>query len=131
MVLRESDGKLTGARLLAGLAQQFARATEDAPYLRRGLNRDPTMKSGAEYLEPHALSEVMAPHNLRHPHGHAAKHQKNEVKRAKAGDSEKPSDIRAPADTVPRMQMLAIQPLDLLPPCAVTFRDLCACCASP
>ena len=31
--------------------------------------------------------------------------------------------MRALADTVPRMQTLAIQPLDLLPPCAVTFRD--------
>jgi hypothetical protein len=46
-----------------------------------------------------------------------------ELERFKAGEISKPSDRRALAQTVPRMQMLAIQPLDLLPPCAVTFRD--------
>jgi hypothetical protein len=50
-------------------------------------------------------------------------HRQRELERYKAGRSSKPSDIRALADTVPRMQMLAIQPLDLLPPCSVTFRD--------
>jgi hypothetical protein len=40
IVLKESNGKLTGSQLLAGLAQQFARATEDAPYLRSGLNKE-------------------------------------------------------------------------------------------
>jgi hypothetical protein len=52
-----------------------------------------------------------------------AHHREREVVRYKEGRSNKPSDIRALADTVPRMQILAIQPLDLLPPCAVTFRD--------
>jgi hypothetical protein len=122
IVLKESNGKLTGSQLLAGLAQQFARATEDAPYLRSGLNKE-TMKSRADNLEPHALLEVLTGAMFDILMGVFAKHQKNEVKRAKAGGSQKPSDIRALADTVPRMQMLAIQPLDLLPPCAVTFRD--------
>jgi hypothetical protein len=122
VVLKESSGKLTGAQLLAGLAQQFARATDDAPYLRSGLNKE-TMKSRAENLEPHALSEVLTGAMFDILMGVFAKHQKNEVKRAKAGGSKKPSDVRALADTVPRMQMLAIQPLDLLPPCSVTFRD--------
>ncbi|HEX4665176.1 MAG TPA: hypothetical protein VH207_01145 [Chthoniobacterales bacterium] len=122
VVLTESNGKLTGAQLLAGLAQQFGRATQNAPYLRSGLNPK-TMKSLAGNLEPHALSEVMTGAMFDILMGIFAKHQKNEVKRAKAGGSNKPSDIRALADTVPRMQMLAIQPLDLLPPCSVTFRD--------
>jgi hypothetical protein len=122
VVLRESNGKLTGAQLLAGLAQQFGRATQNAPYLRSGLN-DKTMKSLADTLEPHALSQVMTGAMFDILMGIFAKHQENEVKRAKAGGSKKPSDIRALADTVPRMQMLAIQPLDLLPPCSVTFRD--------
>jgi hypothetical protein len=122
VVLRESNGRLTGAQLLAGLAQQFGRATQNAPYLRSGLN-DKTMKSLADTLEPHALSEVMTGAMFDILMGIFAKHQANEVNRAKAGGSKKPSDIRALADTVPRMQMLAIQPLDLLPPCSVTFRD--------
>ena len=121
-VLKESNGKLAGAQLLAGLAQQFGRATAGAPYLRSGLNNK-TMQSLAGTLEPHALSEVMTGAMFDILMGVFAKHQKNEVKRAKAGGSKNPSDIRALADTVPRMQMLAIQPLDLLPPCSVTFRD--------
>ena len=122
VVLKESNGKLTNAQLLAGLAHEFGRATENAPYLRTGLNNK-TMKKLAGNLKPHALSEVMTGAMFDILMGVFAKHQKNEVKRAKAGGSKNPSDIRALADTVPRMQMLAIQPLDLLPPCAVTFRD--------
>jgi hypothetical protein len=123
VVLKESNGKLTGAQLLAGLAQQFGTATQNAPYLRSGLN-DKTMKSLAGTLEPHALSEVMTGAMFDILMGIFAKHQANEVERAKAGESKrKPSDVRAFAQTVPRMQMLAIQPLDLLPPCSVTFRD--------
>ncbi len=122
VALRESNGKLTDSRLLGGLAQQFAKATNGAPYLRSGLN-DHTMQSLAGTLEPHALSEVMTGAMFDILMGIFAKHQKNEVKRAKAGGTKRPSDRRALADTVPRMQMLAIQPLDLLPPCSVTFRD--------
>jgi hypothetical protein len=121
IVLKERYGMLLDAELLAGLAQQFGRATQNAPYLRSGLNKK-TMKSLADTLEPHALSEVMTGAMFDILMGIFAKHQKNEVKRAKA-DGKKPSDLRALADTVPRMQMLAIQPLDLLPPCSVTFRD--------
>lgn len=122
VVLKESNGKLTNAQLLAGLAQEFGEATQNAPYLRSGLNNN-TMKKLAGNLEPHALSEVLTGAMFDILMGVFAKHQKNEVKRWKAGGSSKPSDRRALADTVPRMQMLAIQPLDLLPPCAVTFRD--------
>jgi hypothetical protein len=122
VALKESNGKRTGLELLAGLAQQFGRATQGAPYLRSGLNTH-TMKQLEGNLEPHALSEVMTGAMFDILKGVFASHQKNEVKRAKAGGSKKPSDRRALADTVPRMQMLAIQPLDLLPPCAVTFRD--------
>ena len=122
VVLKESNGKLVNAQLLAGLAHEFSQATEKAPYLRTGLN-DRTMKKLADNLEPHLLSEVLTGAMFDILMGVFAKHQRNEVKRWKAGRSNRPSDRRALADTVPRMQMLAIQPLDLLPPCAVTFRD--------
>jgi hypothetical protein len=122
IVLKESNGDLNTAQLLAGLAQQFAKAVSDAPYLRSALNKD-TIAKLAGTLEPHALSEVMTGTMFDILKGVFAKHRKNELKRYKAGRSNEPSDIRALADTVPRMQMLAIQPLDFLPPCAVTFRD--------
>jgi hypothetical protein len=121
-VLKESSGNLSAARLLAGLAQQFGKAVSNAPYLRSALNKK-TMVSLVDKLQPHALSEVMTGTMFDILKEVFAKHRENELKRFKAGDIKKPSDRRALADTVPRMQMLAIQPLDLLPPCAVTFRD--------
>ena len=122
VVLRESNGDLATAQLLAGLAQQFGEATVRAPYLRSALN-DRTMDQLKGTIEPHALSEVMTGTMFDILKGVFAKHRDNELARYKAGRSSKPSDKRALADTVPRMQMLAFQPLDLLPPCAVTFRD--------
>ena len=121
-VLKESNGDLATAQLLAGLAQEFGKAVSNAPYLRSALN-DKTMSALAGNLEPHALSEVMTGTMFDILRGVFAKHRERELERFKAGRSKKPSDVRALADTVPRMQMLAIQPLDLLPPCAVTFRD--------
>jgi hypothetical protein len=122
VVLKESNGDLNTAQLLAGLAQQFGEAVSNAPYLRSALN-DQTMEKLAGKLEPHALSEVMTGTMFDILKGVFAKHRDNELERYKEGRSSKPSDVRALADTVPRMQMLAFQPLDLLPPCAVTFRD--------
>ena len=122
VVLKDSNGDLNTAQLLAGLAQQFGEAVSNAPYLRSALN-DQTMEKLAGKLEPHALSEVMTGTMFDILKGVFAKHRDNELERYKEGRSSKPSDVRALADTVPRMQMLAFQPLDLLPPCAVTFRD--------
>jgi hypothetical protein len=122
IVLKESNGNLDALQLLAGLAQQFGKAVTNAPYLRSALNKE-TMASLAGNLEPHALSEVMTGTMFDVLKGVFAKHRENELERFKAGDIKQPSDVRALADTVPRMQMLAIQPLDFLPPCAVTFRD--------
>lgn len=122
IVLTESNGDLGTEQLLTGLARQFGEAVADAPYLRSANNRK-TMKGLAGVLEPHKLSEVMTGTMFDILKGIFAKHRENELARYKAGRSSKPSDIRALADTVPRMQTLAFQPLDLLPPCAVTFRD--------
>jgi hypothetical protein len=122
VVLKESNGDLDTADLLAGLAKQFGEATSNAPYLRSALNKQ-TMEKLAGKLEPHALSEVMTATMFDILKGVFAKHRENELERHKRGRSSRPSDVRALADTVPRMQMLAFQPLDLLPPCAVTFRD--------
>jgi hypothetical protein len=122
LVLEESNGNLDADRLLTGLAQQFGKAVSNAPYLRTALN-DKTMASLAGQLEPHALSEVMTGTMFDVLKQVFAKHRETELERFKAGEISKPSDRRALAQTVPRMQMLAIQPLDLLPPCAVTFRD--------
>jgi hypothetical protein len=122
LVLEESNGDLKTDTLLASLAQQFGEAVTGDPYLRSALNKK-TMESLAGQLEPHALSEVLTGTMFDILMGVFAKHRENELERFKAGEIKAPSDRRALATTVPRMQMLAIQPLDLLPPCAVTFRD--------
>jgi len=121
-VLQESEGKLETDELLSGLAQQFGEAATGDPYLRSARN-EKTMQSIAGTLEPHALSEVLTGTMFDILKGVFAKHRTDELQRAEADPEKKPSDRRALANTVPRMQMLAIQPLDLLPPCSVTFRD--------
>jgi hypothetical protein len=122
VVLQESNSDLSTDNLLSGLAQQFGKAVSNAPYLRSADN-DKTMATLAGKLEPHSLSEVLTGTMFDILKGVFAKHRDDELERFKAGEIKKPSDVRALAATVPRMQMLAIQPLDLLPPCAVTFRD--------
>jgi hypothetical protein len=121
-VLEESNGDLDADKLLSGLAQQFGKAVENAPYLRSALNKK-TMSKLAGQLEPHALSEVMTGTMFDILKQVFGKHRETELERFEAGEISKASDRRALAQTVPRMQLLAIQPLDLLPPCAVTFRD--------
>lgn len=116
VVLKESNGDLDTDQVLTGLAREFGEAVSGTPYLRSALNEN-TMQKLAGTIQPHALSEVMTGTMFDILKRVFAHHRQRELKR------EKPSDIRALADTVPRMQMLAIQPLDLLPPCAVTFRD--------
>ncbi|MFH1340472.1 MAG: serine protease [Pseudomonadota bacterium] len=122
IVLKENNGDLSTDQLLSGLAREFGEAVLNVPYL-RSANNDKTMQDLAGKIEPHALSEVMTGTIFDILKNVFAQHRQRELERYKASRSSKPSDIRALADTVPRMQNLAIQPLDLLPPCAVTFRD--------
>jgi hypothetical protein len=121
-VLKESNGNLAADALLSGLAQQFGEAVTGEPYLRSALNKK-TMTQLAGTLEPHDLSEVLTGTMFDILKGVFAKHRKDELAGYRAEPTRKPSDRRALASTVPLMQMLAIQPLDLLPPCSVTFRD--------
>ncbi len=81
------------------------------------------MQKLAGTLEPHELSEVMTGTMFDILMAVFAKHREDQAERVAAGEMKKPSDLTALAQTVPRMQLLAIQPLDLLPPCSVTFRD--------
>lgn len=121
-VLTESHGNLDTDSLLSGLAQQFGEAVTGDPYLRSALN-DKTMGKLAGALEPYVLSEVLTGAMFDILKRLFAKHREAELARAKTDPTWKPSDRRALAETVPRMQMLAVQPLDLLPPCSATFRD--------
>jgi len=120
-VVKESHGNLDTDELLSGLARQFAEAATGDAYLRSALNPR-SMQSLAGALEPHALSEVLTGTMFDILKEVFAKHRSDELARAQENSNE-PSDVWAMVHTVPRMQTLAIQPLDLLPPCEVTFRD--------
>lgn len=108
-----TGGKVGEANILANLAQQFGEAVDKRPYLRTGAN-DRTMASLEGDLEPHRLSEVMTGTMFEFL---AALSKQYAPRPTKLTVSE------ALAHTVQRMWRMAIQPLDLLPPVEVTFRD--------
>jgi hypothetical protein len=107
--------------LLANLAREFGEAVTGEAYLRSALNNE-TMQDLAGNLEPHALSEVLTGAMFEVLKGVYAR-QRGRGRKGQPGDQKTASDAQALAAAVPRMQTMAIQPLDLLPPCSVTFRD--------
>jgi len=117
-VLAESNGDLTTDTLLSGLAQQFGEAVQNEPYMRSAHNRE-TMSKLKGNLEPHALSEVLTGAMFDILLEVFRIHREKQLRNGER----KPSDRMALAHTVRRMQTMAIQPLDLLPPCAASFRD--------
>ena len=123
IVLKESNGKLTDAQLLAGLAQQFGRGDQGHAVSAQRPERQDDEDARGQSRAARAVGGADR-RDVRHPHGgvrQAPEERSRNVRRPAAARSR--ATCRALADTVPRMQMLAIQPLDLLPPCAVTFRD--------
>jgi hypothetical protein len=124
-LLEEKKGDLHAGllTLLANLAQEFGQAVTGDDYLRSALNKK-TIGDLGDNLEPHALSEVLTGAMFDLLQGVFNKQRESDRKEYEAGEKKrKPSDKAALAATVPRMQTMAIQPLDLLPPCAVTFSD--------
>jgi hypothetical protein len=129
-VIRESKGDLDHDTLLAALAPEFGQAMTGDTYLRNALNKKSVKDLGGN-IEPHALSEVLTGAMFDILKGVYKKQQGDNPKELEAGDEltasgrkkRKATDVEALARSVPRMQTMAIQPLDLLPPCSVTFRD--------
>jgi hypothetical protein len=109
-VLEEGQGSLDNDNMLSNLAGEFGEAVTGTAYLRSALNTK-TMEDLAGNLEPHALSEVLTGAMFDILRGIYAK------------QLERSTPAMALAQTVNLVQTIAIQPLDLLPPCAVTFRD--------
>ncbi len=123
LMLKVCKGNLEADTLLANLAQEFGEAVTGSAYLRSALNKK-KMQDLAGNLEPHALSEVLTGAMFDLLKGVYARQRESDQKDFAAGRKKnKPSDEAALAATLRRMQTMAIQPLDLLPPCSVTFRD--------
>jgi hypothetical protein len=112
---------LAGQTILSNIAPQFGEATQDRPYLRSATNKL-TLKDLEGDLEPHRLSQVMtgAIFDI------LIAISKQYFQRSDDPSAESQRKVTA-ADafwwTIQRMQVMAIQPLDLLPPVEVTFRD--------
>ena len=111
-IAKDTKGDISAAAHLTSLAEQFGNATSDNPYLRTALNKL-TMADISDTDGPHTVSQVLTG---------AMFDIIKELTRhyiTKRGRTVKEAFYNA----VDRMQRMAIQPLDLLPPVDVTFRD--------
>ncbi|HEY5771511.1 MAG TPA: hypothetical protein VIS75_02735 [Chitinophagaceae bacterium] len=111
-IAKDTKGDISAAAHLTSLAEQFGKATSDNPYLRTALNKL-TMADISDTDGPHRVSQVLTG---------AMFDIIKELTRhyiTKRGRTVKEAFYNA----VDRMQRTAIQPLDLLPPVDVTFRD--------
>lgn len=112
LIARRTGGDLTADQAISRLAEQFGQHVAGRPYLRTA--RSPLrMKGVAGEQRPHRMAEVMtgAMFDI------VLALSKYYVRKRKLTPAE------AFWDTIQRMTMMAIQPLDLLPPVDVTFRD--------
>jgi hypothetical protein len=108
----EADGNLYTENTLTNIADEFGDAVEGRPYLRSAINEH-TMQSLGNDQRPHLMSEVLTGavfEILFRLSRHYIEVRKHSVKAAFAF-------------TIMRIQQMAIQPLDLLPPVDATFRD--------
>jgi len=115
-----SGGKFDKATTLSSLAEEFGNAVDGRPYLRTALNKD-KMSDVANETGPHRLSGVLtgAMFKVLIEIGEIYKRTEDPSGEPREAASNKEVFWQA-AD---RMQRTAIQPLDLLPPADVTFRD--------
>jgi len=111
-LIEETGGDLHKESTLSSLAEQFGKQVEDKPYLRSATNAV-TMRQVAGDQRAHFMSQVLtgAMFDI------IIRLSKYYVK---ARNQTVPEAFW---DTIQRMRMMAIQPLDLLPPVDVTFRD--------
>ena len=108
----DTSGDISAAVYLSSLAEEFGKGVSDKPYLRTALN-ELAMPEISDSDGPHRVSEVLTG---------AMFDILIELTRHYI-DDRKHSHAEAFNFAIKRMQCMAIQPLDLLPPVDVTFRD--------
>jgi hypothetical protein len=125
---RKTKGKMAKADALSSIAEEFGKAVTGKPYL-RSARKQFTMSELANASSAHELSVVLtgAMFDILVK---LAEHYQRDVDDAPATDSAPSGNTGARATPLQafwraadRMQRTAIQPLDLLPPVEVTFRD--------
>jgi hypothetical protein len=122
LLAKSSGGKFAAATTLSSLAEEFGQAVEGRPYLRTACN-DRKMGDLVNDVEPHRLSEVMTGAMFDVLIALGESYQKQGEVDAGEEPAKKKTPIQAFWYAADRMQRTAIQPLDLLPPVEVTFRD--------
>jgi hypothetical protein len=135
---KAAGGKFTKANTLFQVAEQFGQAVEGRPYLRSADNQkkmgDPDVANEVHDLSEvltGAMFEVLIELGKRYDDtveggsgaGAAAAADGPDGKKKAAKKVTKKSPVQVFFAAADRMQRMAIQPLDLLPPVEVTFRD--------
>lgn len=126
-VAKATEGDISKADAIASIAEEFGRNISGRPYLRTAFNKD-TMSDIRGETSAHRVSTVLtgamfdilielAKHYRRQPEEPPADGEASSPERKQA------SPAQAFWRAADRMQRTAIQPLDLLPPVDVTFRD--------
>ncbi len=110
-----SGGNLAKAESLKAIAEEFGQAVNGQPYLRRADN-DKRLSDLLDETSVHDLSEVLtgAMFDILVRFGERDR---------KGRTAKRKTVLQAFWDAAARMRRTAIQPLDLLPPVDVTFRD--------
>jgi hypothetical protein len=111
-LVEASGGDLGKDTKLNRLAEEFGKAVNDKPYLRTAHN-DKKLSALKDEQRPHLLSEVLtgAMFDI------IIKLSRYYI------DKRKRTRSQAFWDTIQRMQQMAVQPLDLLPPVDASFKD--------
>lgn len=123
VIAEQTSGDLSAAKNLSSIAAEFGKRTAGRDYLRSAKNRA-TMSAVAGLTSVHTVSQVMTGAMfdiLLALTGQYIDRQKAE--HAAGTRKSKPSPKAAFWSAIQRMQRLTVQPLDLLPPVDVTFRD--------
>jgi len=111
-LIGETKGDLSKESTLSRLAEEFGKNVDNKPYLRSAIEKL-TMKQVANDQRPHFMSQVLT-----------ATMFEITIELSKYYVTTRGATVpEAFWYTIQRMQAMAIQPLDLLPPVDVTFKD--------
>ena len=123
VIAEQTAGDLSAAENLSSIAAEFGRRTSGRPYLRSAKNRT-TMSAVAGLPSVHTVSQVLTAAMFDILLALTGKYLERQKEEHAAGTRKsKPSAKAAFWNAIQRMQRLTVQPLDLLPPVDVTFRD--------
>lgn len=122
-VTEKTKGRLEEADVLANIGEEFAEKVEGRPYLRTAFNQYSMKdKDIRDSLSPHTVSQVMTGTMWQILTGIATKHLEKNLP-----DDTKPERKVTPAQALwwaaDRFRRVALQPLDLCPPCDIQFID--------